>query len=98
MIIHYYRTTPTLQTPRSRSNVIDETMILEFGPRNSFASAFSSNATSIASAIRLPIDHLERSTRYRFTFASSPTEEDVEFLCGLLHDRMTEERYYANSS
>jgi phosphoribosylformylglycinamidine synthase len=69
-------------------------MVLEFGPRNSFASAFSSNATSIASAIRLPIDRLERSTRYQFTFASSPSEEDVEFLCGLLHDRMTEERYY----
>jgi hypothetical protein len=36
----------------------DETMVLEFGPRNSFASAFHPTP-SIASAIRLPIDRLE---------------------------------------
>lgn len=71
----------------------DNTVILEFGPRNSFASAFSSNATSICAAIHLPIARLEKSRRYAFTFSSAPTPSDISTLCGLLHDRMTEERY-----
>lgn len=69
-------------------------VILEFGPRNSFASAFSSNATSICSAIHLPISRLERSKRYLIVFDSEPNDSDVETLSSLLHDRMTEERYW----
>lgn len=71
----------------------DCTVILEFGPRNSFASAFSSNATSICSAIHLPISRLERSRRYLFTFSSPPSEGVISTISSLLHDRMTEEPY-----
>ena len=68
-------------------------LLLEFGPRNSFASAFSSNATSICSAISLPVARLERSRRYLFVFSSPPSQEVVDALSAMLHDRMTEERY-----
>jgi phosphoribosylformylglycinamidine synthase len=69
------------------------TVVLEFGPRNSYASAFSSNAVGICSAIRLPVCRLEKSRRYLFVLSAPPSEDDVERLSALLHDRMTEERY-----
>ena len=83
-----------------------ETVIMEFGPRMTFASAFSSNATSICAACGLSmISRLERSRRYCFTFMipqedteeeenENPSSEDISnILKEMLHDRMTEEEY-----
>lgn len=83
-------------------------MIVEFGPRKTFTSAFSSNATSICAACGLAaITRLERSCRYRITYSppssssSFSSEEDTtlvtttKMIKSLLHDRMTEEEYSA---
>lgn len=55
------------------------TEIMEFGPRMTFASAFSSNATSICAACGLDkISRLERSRRYCFTFMFPFGDEDED--------------------
>ena len=75
------------------------TLIMEFGPRMTFTSAFSSNATSICAACGLPsITRLERSRRYKFTFSTPPSNDTIDVatiktLKRILHDRMTEEEY-----
>ena len=72
----------------------DSTMDLEYGPRMTFASAFSSNAVSICQACGLStIDRLERSRRYRFTLAKDLTPRAMTAIHSMLHDRMTEEEY-----
>lgn len=72
----------------------DSTLVVEFGPRMTFTSAFSSNATSICAACGLSsITRLERSKRYRFTFSSPISPTTISALKGMLHDRMTEEEY-----
>ena len=72
------------------SNVV----IMEFGPRMTFTSAFSSNATSICAACGLTsITRLERSKRYRFTFSSTISSSTISAIKRMLHDRMTEEEY-----
>lgn len=68
---------------------------LEYGPRMSFASAFSSNAVSICQACGLTmIDRLERSRRYRFSL-SKPllSSRALAVIHDILHDRMTEQEY-----
>ena len=70
--------------------------VLEFGPRMTFTSAFSSNATSICAACGLTsISRLEKSRRYRVSFANNatPSDEVISKIRGMLHDRMTEEEY-----
>lgn len=66
---------------------------VEFGPRMTFTSAFSSNATSICKACALPVDRLELSRRYRFTLTGALADESTRVLKSMLHDRMTEEEY-----
>lgn len=80
-------------------------LCLEFGPRMSFASAFSSNAVSICQACGLnSIDRLERSRRFHIhlfnsqdgdsdTSPSSLTPRAMSALREMLHDRMTEQEY-----
>ena len=73
-----------------------DVVVVEFGPRMTFTSAFSSNATSICAACGLEsISRLERSRRYAITFASSSAADatTVAAIKKLLHDRMTEEEY-----
>jgi phosphoribosylformylglycinamidine synthase len=48
-------------------------VVLEYGPRMTFTSAFSSNATSICQACDIPIARLELSKRYRLHIAKSTT-------------------------
>ena len=51
-------------------------MIIEYGPRMTFTSAFSSNATSICQACDIPVTRLELSKRYQLhlcTTSSTPT-------------------------
>lgn len=72
----------------------DETSwVVEFGPRLTFTSAFSSNATSICQACALPISRLELSRRYRFILKSTLSVNAVATIKTMLHDRMTEEEY-----
>ena len=76
-------------------------VVVEFGPRMTFTSAFSSNATSICVACGLSsITRLERSRRYRIAFSTTSdgafildTATIVSKIKGMLHDRMTEEEY-----
>lgn len=66
---------------------------VEFGPRMTFTSAFSSNAVSICKGCDLPIARLELSKRYRFALSAALSPAAVKVLKALLHDRMTEEEY-----
>lgn len=66
---------------------------VEFGPRMTFTSAFSSNAVSICKACGLPVGRLELSRRFRFVLTSALSDETVKVLKSMLHDRMTEEEY-----
>lgn len=68
---------------------------IEFGPRMTFTSAFSSNAVSICKSCDLPVDRLELSRRYRFGLSESISDEAIKALKTMLHDRMTEEEYEA---
>jgi len=68
--------------------------ILEFGPRMTFTSAFSSNAVSICQACGLTsILRLERSKRFMIISDKNLSDEALKALKGMLHDRMTEEQY-----
>lgn len=69
---------------------------VEFGPRMTFTSAFSSNACSICKACDIPVERLELSKRYRFVLHGydAPLSDDaIKALKSMLHDRMTEEEY-----
>ena len=78
----------------SNGNSNGSEIVLEFGPRMTFTSAFSSNATSICQACGLTqITRLERSKRYRFLFSSSVDDDTISAIKKMLHDRMTEEEY-----
>lgn len=66
---------------------------VEFGPRMTFTSAFSSNATGICQACDIPVDRLELSRRYRFILSGDLSETALKTLKSMLHDRMTEEEY-----
>lgn len=71
--------------------------MVEFGPRMTFTSAFSSNATSICKACDIPVERLELSRRYRFVLSSPSdglSDAALKALKGMLHDRMTEEQYF----
>jgi len=66
---------------------------VEFGPRLTFTSAFSSNACSICEACGIPVYRLEASRRYSFLLEGTLSSRAVAILRDLLHDRMTEEEY-----
>lgn len=79
------------------SDTITTNIDLEYGPRMTFASAFSSNAVSICQACGLPtIDRLEKSRRFRITLSGTDAKLSPRALSALhdiLHDRMTEQQY-----
>jgi len=66
---------------------------VEFGPRMTFTSAFSSNAASICKGCDLPVPRLELSRRYRCELSSDLSTVATTALTAMLHDRMTEEEY-----
>ena len=82
------------------SNAIAENqtifLTLEFGPRMTFTSAFSSNAVSICQSCNLspPIRRLELSRRYRFHLTDNLSVEAYQLVQSMLHDRMTEQEYH----
>lgn len=67
--------------------------LIEFGPRLSFTSAFSSNAVSICQACDIGVTRLELSRRYRFILRDALSDGAIDALRSFLHDRMTEEEY-----
>ena len=69
--------------------------VVEFGPRMTFTSAFSSNAVSICQACHVPIQRLERSRRYKFTTEAPLSPAALGAIRSMLHDRMTEQEYTA---
>jgi phosphoribosylformylglycinamidine synthase len=81
----------------SSSSTTTTTVCLEYGPRMSFASAFSSNAVSICQACGLnSIDRFERSRRYLIHLNESKlslTPSAMDAIHSMLHDRMTEQEY-----
>jgi phosphoribosylformylglycinamidine synthase len=81
-------------------------VVMEFGPRMAFTSAFSSNAVSICQACDIPVVRLEVSRRYRCRFqwprgdgtsttstTTSTQMRMMQVMKSFLHDRMTEEEY-----
>lgn len=76
---------------KQSSHLNDGAWVVEFGPRMTFTSAFSSNATSICQACDLPVSRLELSRRY--CIEASLSEPAKKELKSLLHDRMTEQEY-----
>jgi len=86
---------------RLEKSVFDQTngssggaFAVEFGPRMTFTSAFSSNAVSICAACGLSeINRLERSLRYQFHTTAALSPEALKVIKTMLHDRMTEEEY-----
>lgn len=68
--------------------------IVEFGPRMTFTSAFSSNAVSICQACGIrSIERLELSRRYRFVLTATLSDAAFKTIKSMLHDRMTEQEY-----
>ena len=67
--------------------------LIEFGPRLSFTSAFSSNAVSICQSCDIGVERLELSRRFRFILKSPLSAGAIDALRSFLHDRMTEEEY-----
>jgi len=78
----------------SFAKVNKEGLQVEFGPRMTFTSAFSSNAVSICQACGLDnVIRLERSKRYFILSTSKLSDEAIASIKSMLHDRMTEEEY-----
>lgn len=76
--------------------LFEDLSVIEVGPRLSFQSAFSSNATTICHACGLDrIVRVEKSRRYLIITQGnrSLTKEEHQNISGLLFDRMTEEVY-----
>jgi phosphoribosylformylglycinamidine synthase len=83
----------TLEKSSFTTNTGGGALLLEFGPRLTFTSAFSSNAVSICQSCHLPISRLELSRRYRFALTQNVSDTALQAIKLMLHDRMTEEEY-----
>ena len=71
---------------------LTSTDVLEYGPRMSFTTAWSTNATAICRACRLDkVERIERSRR--FHLSALPERADRHRFDQLVHDRMTEQPY-----
>ena len=80
---------PQLLTEASCFDAADT--VVEVGPRMSFASAFSSNAVSIARNCGVPVARMERFRRYRLRGGDTEASGGaLSHLATIAHDRMTE--------
>jgi len=79
-----------LQKERSSLTGTDGWLV-EFGPRMTFTTAFSSNAVSICQACDIPVERCERSRRFKFSTALSGAATAA--IVTMLHDKMTEQLY-----
>ncbi|XP_024542306.1 probable phosphoribosylformylglycinamidine synthase, chloroplastic/mitochondrial [Selaginella moellendorffii] len=86
-----------LLSTSSLSEKSDRAILLEFGPRLSFTTAWSANALSIFKSCDLQeIDRIERSRRYLLNLSpgTSPLDElQINKFSSMVHDRMTETVY-----
>ena len=78
---------------RLESSALRADGVLEFGPRMTFKSAFSSNCVSICVSCNLPVDRCEQSRRYRLGTSAPISDQTIDVIKTMLHDRMTEEMY-----
>ena len=68
--------------------------ILEFGPRLTFSTAWSTNAVAICRACGLTkVRRIERSRRYLLFSSEQLSTDNIRFFSAIVHDRMTECRY-----
>jgi phosphoribosylformylglycinamidine synthase len=81
-----------LQKDISALTVTDGAWLVEFGPRMTFTSAFSSNAVSICRACDIPVERCEKSRRFLFSTALS--DKATAAVIATLHDKMTEQVYH----
>lgn len=67
-------------------------VVVEVGPRLSFTSAFSTNATSVCQSVGVNVTRLERYRRYQLKGVGSeaPGAAAVKAFTSIVHDRMTE--------
>ena len=71
-------------------------VVIEVGPRMSFSTAWAANALSICQSCGLDsIDRIELSRRYLVKSVAPLSEADCDAFAALVHDRMTEQRYYS---
>ncbi|KAI2509181.1 CobB/CobQ-like glutamine amidotransferase domain [Fragilaria crotonensis] len=76
---------------RLESSALPADGVLEFGPRMTFTSAFSSNCVSICNSCNLPVARCELSRRYFLETSGSLSGDATGVIKAMLHDRMTEE-------
>jgi len=70
------------------------TSVVEFGPRLTFCSAFSSNAVSICQQCGIQVvERFEKSLRYGIVSAGPLSKEGTNAFNAAMHDRMTEMIY-----
>jgi len=83
-----------LTTPTTKLVTTPDTPVLEFGPRLTFCTAFSSNAVEICKQCGIDnIDRFERSDRYQLKSATALSKEAIAAFSALIHDRMTQMPY-----
>lgn len=71
-------------------------VVIEVGPRMSFSTAWAANALSICQSCGLDaIDRIELSRRYLIRSATRLSDVDCDAFTALVHDRMTEQRYFS---
>lgn len=78
---------------RLETSALPSDGVLEFGPRMTFTSAFSSNCVSICISCNLPVARCELSRRYRLETSGTLSDDATDVIKAMLHDRMTEEMY-----
>lgn len=70
-------------------------MVIEVGPRMSFSTAWAANALSICKSCGLhQISRIELSRRYLVKSRGELSDDECKEFASLVHDRMTEERYF----
>ena len=74
-------------------SVLPPVGVLEFGPRMTFTSAFSSNCVSVCVSCNVPVARCELSRRYRLETSANLSDNATNVIKAMLHDRMTEEIY-----
>ena len=78
----------------NNNNNKDNHVLLEFGPRLAFTTAWSSNCITMCNACGIKgLTRVERSRRYLISSTIPMNDDMIEVISIALHDRMTECRY-----
>eukprot|EP00301_Raphidiophrys_heterophryoidea_P026145 c8954_g1_i1.p1 GENE.c8954_g1_i1~~c8954_g1_i1.p1 ORF type:complete len:1396 (-),score=448.96 c8954_g1_i1:51-4238(-) len=69
-------------------------VLLEFGPRMTFTTPFSTNAVTVCHNVGIHhVERIERTRRFLITCSAIPSQASIDALKAKLHDRMTECEY-----